>query len=171
MRTTFRGCCAGSSEMRTFGLGAALVIVAVAGCRVVSVDEAGAINWSQGFLVSPAPGSPAVLYLDVTNPTGGVDTLATVRVAGADSAQVHTTMSMGSGMEGMMPVPALPLPAHDTVRFAPGGLHVMVFGVGAAVHPGDSASVTVGFRHAGEITHWVSVITYADVDAKVMGKK
>ena len=157
--------------MRAFGLVAALAIVTVAGCRTVSVDEVGAINWSRGFLVSPAPGSPAVLYLDVTNPSGTADTVATVRVVGADSAQVHTSMSMGSGMEGMMPVPALPVPAHDTVRFAPGGPHVMVFGVGAAVRPGDSASVTVGFRHAGEITHWVSVITYADVDAKVEGKR
>lgn len=157
--------------MRTFGLIAVLAMVAVAGCRTVSVDEAAAINWSRGFLVSPAPGSPAVLYLDVTNSSGIADTVATVRVAGADSAQVHTTMAMGNGMEGMTPVPALPVPAHDTVRFAPGGLHVMVFGVGATVRPGDSASVTVGFRHAGEITHWVSVITYADVDAKVEGKK
>ena len=157
--------------MRTFGVVAALAIVAVAGCRTVSVDEAGAINWSRGFLVSPAPGSPAVLYLDVTNPTGTADTVAAVRVAGADSAQVHTTMAMGSGMEGMMAVPALLVPAHDTVRFAPGGLHVMVFGVGATARPGDSASVTVGFLHAGEITHWVRVITYADVDAKVKGGK
>jgi hypothetical protein len=103
----------------------------------------------------------------VANPTGQGDTVTAVRVATTDSAQMHRTMAMGDGMEHMQPVSALPLPAHDTVKFAPGGLHIMVFGVGAGVRPGDSAAVTVRFLRAGEITHWARVITYAQVDSAV----
>jgi copper(I)-binding protein len=149
---------------------AALAAVATSACRVVPVDEAGSVGWSRGVLVSPAPGSPAVFYLDVANPTGAADTVATVRVTGADSAQMHQTMAMGNGMEGMSPVAVLALPAHDTVRFAPGGLHVMVFGLSDALHAGDSTQVTVGFRHGGEVTHWAHVITYAQVDSALAAK-
>jgi copper(I)-binding protein len=151
--------------MRRLTWGAALAVLGLGACRAVPVDEAGSVDWSRGLLVAPAPGSPAVFYLVVANPTASADTVLTVRVVGADSARMHQTMAMGNGMEGMSPVAALPLPAHDTVRFAPGGLHVMVFGLSGAVHAGDSAQVTVGFRGTGEVTHWAHVITYAQVDS------
>ena len=146
-------------------LGAALGAVA---CRIVPVDEAGAAGWSRGYLVTPAPGSPAVLYLRVTNPVGRADTVLAVRVAGADSAQVHGTMTMGSGMEGMTPMAALPIAAHDTVKLAPGGLHVMVFGLRAGLAAGDSTAVTVTFRNAGDVPGYARIITYAQVDSLVM---
>ena len=142
-------------------------LTAAAGCRLVPVDETGAAAWTRGYLVSPAAGSPAVMYLWITNPTSRADTVMAVRVAGADSAQVHRNMSMGNGMEHMTPVPALPVNAHDTVRFVPGGLHLMVFGLSPAVRSGDSASVTVTFRNAGDAQGWARVITYAQVDSLV----
>lgn len=151
-----------------------MVVLAAAGvlaCRAVPVDEGGTVDWSHGVLVTPAPGSPAVFYLAVANPTGAADTVVTVRVTGSDSAQMHKTMAMGNGMEGMAPVAALPLPAHDTVHFAPGGLHVMVFGLPGAVQAGDSAQVTVGFLHAGEVTHWAHVVTYAQVDSAIAANR
>ena len=146
---------------------AAAMAGAALGCRVVPVDEGGTLDWSRGLLVVPAPGSPGVVYLVVGNPTGAADRVTAVRGAGADSAQGHRTMAMGNGMEGMAPVGVLPIPPHDSVRFAPGGLHIMVFGVPASLHAGDSASVTVAFRGAGEITHWARVITYAEVDSAI----
>ncbi len=144
---------------------AAGLLAAAAGCRVVPVDETGPVGWTRAYLVSPAPGSPAVLYLWVTNPTSHADTVTGARVADADSAQLHGTMSMGNGMEHMVPLPAVALPARDTVRFAPGGRHVMVFGLGAKVAPGDSTAVTLTFRRAGEVQGWARVITYAQVDS------
>lgn len=143
------------------------VALGAAGCRLVPVDETGPAAWTHGYLVSPAAGSPAVMYLWITNPTSRADTVMAVRVAGADSAQVHRNMSMGNGMEHMTPVPALPVNAHDTVKFVPGGLHIMVFGLSPAVRAGDSTSVTVTFRNAGDAQGWARVITYAQVDSLV----
>ncbi len=144
------------------------MLALVAGCRVLSVDETGPVGWTRGYLVSPAPGSPAVLYLWVTNPTSHADTVTGVHVADADSARMHRTMAMGKGMDQMMPEAALGVPAHDTVRFAPGGLHIMVFGVAGKVSPGDSTALTLTFRKAGDVQGWAHVITYAQVDSLVM---
>jgi periplasmic copper chaperone A len=155
---------------RALGVAVALAIgtTVAGGCRAVPVDQNGSVGWSRGYVVTPAPGSPAVLYLWMTNPSGAADTATAVRMAAADSAQMHTTMAMGNGMEGMTPVAAVPLPAHDSVHFAPGGLHVMVFGLDSTLARGDSTPVTVTFRRAGDVAGWAHVITYADVDSVVM---
>ncbi|MGH7671018.1 MAG: copper chaperone PCu(A)C [Gemmatimonadaceae bacterium] len=149
-------------------LGVVVALVLTAGCRMVSVDQGGAVGWARGLLVKPAAGSPAVLYLWVTNPTAQADTVISVRMAAADSAQVHRTMAMGNGMEHMEAMPALSLPAHDTVKFAPGGFHIMVFGLDSALARGDSTAVTVTFARAGDVSGWAHVITYADVDSLIL---
>ena len=151
--------------MKRLVLGVALVLAA---CRVVSVDQAGTVGWTKGYLVKPAAGSPAVLYLWMINPTAQNDTVTGVRMAVADSARVHHTMAMGNGMEHMEAVHGLPLMAHDTVKFAPGGFHIMVFGLDSALARGDSAAVTVTFARAGDVTGWAHVITYADVDSLIL---
>ncbi|HEU4990481.1 MAG TPA: copper chaperone PCu(A)C [Gemmatimonadaceae bacterium] len=153
---------------RRIGIALAAAAAALGGCRVVPVDQTGTVGWTRGYLVKPAAGSPAALYLWITNPTAHGDTATAVRLAAADSAQIHRTMAMGNGMEHMTPVVALPIPAHDTARFAPGGLHVMVFGLDSALARGDSAQVTVTFARAGDVTGWAHVITYADVDSLLL---
>jgi periplasmic copper chaperone A len=157
--------------MHTKKLIAALIAasaIGIAACRVVPVDEEGPAAWTHAYLVVPAPGSPAVLYLWVTNPAGRADTVTAVQVTEADSAQVHRTMPMGGGMERMVPVAAVPVAAHDTVKLAPGGLHVMVFGLPAGLKAGDSTAITVTFRNAGDVQGYARVITYAQVDSLVM---
>lgn len=151
--------------MKRAVLGLAL---ALAGCRVVSVDQSGTVGWSHGYVVKPAAGSPAVLYLWMTNPMAQPDTVVGVRMAAADSARVHRTMAMGNGMEQMEPMAVLPVPARDTVKFAPGGYHIMVFGLDSALARGDSAAVAVTFARAGDVNGWARVITYADVDSLIL---
>lgn len=146
----------------------ALALAAAGGCRVVAVDQGGAMGWTRGYLVVPAAGSPAVLYVWVTNPTAQPDTVIGVRLPIAERAEVHRDMPMGNEMSRMTPVAELPVPAHDTVRFAPGGLHIMVVDLARPIARGDSAQVTVTFRHTGDVTGWAHVIGYVDVDTAVV---
>ncbi|HEY5219063.1 MAG TPA: copper chaperone PCu(A)C [Gemmatimonadaceae bacterium] len=146
-------------------LGVVLSLAAVTACHGAPVAPAPAVSWTHGYIVSPAPGSPAVAYLWLTNSTSSADTVTEVRVGGADSAQVHENMPTGNGMENMERVVALAVPAHDTLRLAPGGYHVMVFGIRGTLRAGDSTAVTVTFTHAGDVAGWARVITYADVDS------
>lgn len=148
----------------------AVAALSMAACRTVSMDPEDQVSVAEAYFVKPAPDSPAVLYLQARNPTDTADTVTDVRLTGADSTRIHSTMSMGNGMEHMMAVASLPVPARDTVRLVPGGLHAMVFGAPSTLQPGDSVEVHVGFRRAGDISVWAQVITYAQVSSLMSGR-
>jgi copper(I)-binding protein len=108
------------------------------------------------------PGRPAAGYLTLVG--GNKDaTLVAVTTPAASRTELHETMKMDApapgapdhagheamaGMSGattMRPVKALPLPAGQTVKLAPGGLHLMLFDVDTKVTPGASVPLRVMF--------------------------
>src|SRR3546814_12502294 len=48
-------------------------------------------------------------------------------------------------MSSMAPIETVPLPAKSTIVFAPGGKHVMLFGVNPSVKPGATIPLTLTF--------------------------
>lgn len=112
-------------------------------------------------LVAPAGDAPAALYLTLINRTSAVDSLVAVSLEGAERTEIHETMQHG-GMMHMTPVPGVALPVGETVRMAPGALHVMVFG-SEAVLPGDTVAGLVELRHGGSVPIRAVVISYADL--------
>jgi copper(I)-binding protein len=148
----------------------------LAACRAESPHM---MQFSRVYVIVPAGTAPAVLYAVVENHTGQADTLTTITTPAARVAELHQTMATSSpehamasmpGMSGhdmtsmsMRPIPALPIDANATLRFAPGGYHVMLMDP-APLHAGDSVDVTFQFARAHQITTRAHVITYADVD-------
>jgi hypothetical protein len=108
---------------------------------------------TQGWMRLPAnPAAPAAAYFTLK---GGrkAKTLVGVSTALADKAEMHETMTMNAGamhagggaMIGMAPLARVPLPAGGEVVFAPGGRHVMVFGVKREARAGGTAVMTFHF--------------------------
>jgi len=94
-----------------------------------------------GRLVLPAvQGNPAAAYFTLANkrPAGAV--LAAVMVRGAARAEMHQTT--GSTMNRLDQVK---VPAGGAVVFAPGGRHVMVFGIDPKWQAGGTAHITLTF--------------------------
>ena len=80
-------------------------------------------------------GRPAVGYFTLH----GGEQATRLDAVNADRAQrteMHESMAGGGGMTTMRPIRAVPLPANGTITFAPGGKHLMLFGVNAALQPG-----------------------------------
>jgi len=73
----------------------------------------------------------AMSAMDPGNPKGG-----------DPKAGMPGGMTMGSGMS-MQPVAAVSLPAHGSLRFAPGGYHLMCEQPDAALRPGRTIPVTL----------------------------
>ncbi|MGH6787788.1 MAG: copper chaperone PCu(A)C [Novosphingobium sp.] len=95
-----------------------------------------------GRLVLPAvKGNPGAAYFTFANSAKAPVTIVAVTVAGAEKAEMHTTE--GGKMAAM---PTLAVPAGETVAFAPGGKHVMVFGLDPKIAAGGSAQVTLTFE-------------------------
>jgi copper(I)-binding protein len=92
-------------------------------------------------------GRPASGYFTLH---GGATPTRLVAVS-ADRAvrtEMHRSMMTGGpggGTMTMQPVRDLPLPAHGTLRFAPGGLHLMIFGLDPAMKKGDATILTFTF--------------------------
>ena len=158
--------------MKTKFAAAAVLALALAACsgapeaedraaETGAVVEAG-LSITGGRMVMPAvSGNPGVVYFSAENTGPAAVSLAAVDVSGSARSEIHD-MSGGEGMMRMERLEAVELPAGETVQFAPGGKHVMVFeldpGLGAGgktevtlmLANGDKASFTVPIQGAGD---------------------
>jgi len=81
---------------------------------------------------------------------GEIDRLVSARIDGADRVELHTHTMNEQGMMQMRQVGPQDLAAGETLDFAPGGLHLMVFGL-APIAEGDAVEGVLVFERAGEI--------------------
>lgn len=68
------------------------------------------------------------------------------------------TMEMGEGAMAMSYVEAIEIPANETVRLEPRGLHVWMAGVGRPLIAGQTFPVTLSFEKAGDVRVDVAVL-------------
>ncbi len=149
------------------GAGLALV-VALAACQgdVPEASEVGEIGAEEGAAaagfaaVGPwvrtavvpegagEPGAPPVnsaAYLVIRNPGPEADALVAVETAAADTAELHS-VSMTEGVMRMRPVDSVAVAAGGEAVLEPGGFHVMLIGLRAALAEGDTVPLTLRFR-------------------------
>lgn len=101
-----------------------------------------------GKVRTPSPGRPTGGYLDVTN--DGPNPFSIVAASSPDFARVELhTHEMKDGMMAMRQIDAVSVPAGQTVSFAPGGLHLMLFEPTRALKKGDVVTVALSFGAAG----------------------
>lgn len=102
------------------------------------------------------PGRPAAGYLIIKG-GGQPDTLVEVTAPGV-RVEMHS-MSMDGGVMKMAKLDSLPVPAGATVGFAPGGNHLMIFGMSGAP---KTLLLTLNFRSGAKLTTTAEVRAPAD---------
>lgn len=135
--------------MRTMAAMAALLALAATGGCKTAADE---LTITDAWVRLPAvPRQPAALYFTIRG--GAVDdTLIGVSADNAIRAEMHRTMKAPDGMAAMTPLAEVTVPAHATLKFAPGGLHVMLFDVNPAIKPPRVMPINFTFRSAAHYT-------------------
>lgn len=106
------------------------------------------------------PGRPGAGYFTLH---GGAES-ATLIAVSADRAirtEMHATMQHGGAMT-MRPLAAVPLAAEGEVRFAPGGRHLMLFGLSPTLKPGGATILTFSFADGSRLQRKASVIGASD---------
>lgn len=102
---------------------------------------AGDLELAGAWLREPPPGRAMLaIYLEARNAGARPLTVAGVRVDGAASAGLHESVQE-NGMVRMRDVGAITIAPGETLRFVPGGLHVMVYGRAAAPRVGEQVGV------------------------------
>ena len=116
----------------------------------------------------PVPGRPGVAYLTVSQSSGPPRTITAVTVAGSGRSEMHTSTSEGR-VSRMAPVTAVALASGDSVRFAPGGRHVMLFDLDPAVlAAGGSTRLTVTFADGGRASVMAPVEAFGSDNQRAM---
>jgi hypothetical protein len=122
---------------------AALLIAAPAHAATVVVKD----GW---FRALPAK-LPAGGYFTVHNAGGSTVSLTGANSPACGMLMLHKTEDKGGTME-MMDMPSIAVPGAGTVKFAPGGFHLMCMNPTAAMKPGANVPVTLIFSDGSKIT-------------------
>lgn len=135
-------------------LGAAIAAVALAAMLVACGSSGGqSIVVSDAWVRAPAgAGALTAAYFTITSSGGTADELLSVSSPAATMAMIHETTTDSSGMSGMHPVSKVEVPAGSTVRFEPGGYHVMLEGIPPDTAVGSTIQLDLEFEHAGRVT-------------------
>lgn len=109
-----------------------------------------ALHVEAAWARATAPGATnGAAYFRVVN-GGSADRLLSARAGVSARVELHTH-TMRGGMMQMHAVPAVEIPAGGRVEFAPGGLHVMLIGLGAPLTDGAVVPLTLEFERAGAL--------------------
>jgi len=138
-------------RFRRFSHVAPLALLALAGCH-----HGHRLRATRAWVrLAAVPGHPAAAYLTLH---GGAEDVRLIAVDSdaAGSSELHQSMKTGPDgaatgamtgqMTGMQRLDGLDLPAHGTLVFAPGGNHVMLFGVSPQVKPGGHMTLAIRFE-------------------------
>jgi hypothetical protein len=123
---------------------------------VLTADDGVMVNeaWARASAGAATTGAAYVTLMGGAEP----DSLVGVSTPIAAKAEPHETIN-DNGVMKMRPAAQIPIPAHQTVTFAPGGTHIMLMGLKQPLAAGQSFPLTLTFAHAAPVT----------VDVKVRG--
>jgi len=112
------------------------------------------IPWAKPSLKGVPNGAA---YMTITNRGETDDTLLAAAADVSSAVELHT-MSMTDGVMRMRQLEGgVPLPAGETVKLEPGGLHVMFIGLKQTLTAGESVPVTLTFEQAGTLEIEVNI--------------
>jgi len=90
-------------------------------------------------------------FMAIRNNGDQPDRLVSATTPAAPTVELHTHVRDGDVMR-MRPVTDISVPAGQTVRLQPGGLHLMFIGLFQELRQGQSVPVTLVFERAGSVT-------------------
>jgi copper(I)-binding protein len=141
----------GGMDMSGMSMAGSADSAAPAGATTDTV-RAGTLEISGAFTKAMLPGQPVGGgYLTVRNTGSADDTLLSATSPNAGAVEIHDMAMQGQIMKMRKVAGGVPLPAGQTVAFAPGGLHLMFMRLKAPFREGDTVSVTLTFDKAGAV--------------------
>lgn len=137
---------------------AAVLFLALAACgqsaqtSSAPQQEAASSLQVENAWAAPTPGGVEVSagYLTIVNGAAADDTLISAASPRAERVELHE-MTMEGGVMQMRAAERIVIAAGGSLELAPGGRHLMFFGVAQPFAEGETIPVTLTFEHAGAI--------------------
>ena len=156
-----------------FATVAALLTLGVAGTSLAHDFRLGDLHIDHPWARATAPQAQnGAAYFTVTNHGSAADRLIEASSPVAATVELHTHDVDSQGVMRMREVEAIDLPAGEATALRPGGLHVMLIGLGDRLVEGEAFPLTLVFEEAGvvEVEVQVEAVTYGVGDAPAMGE-
>jgi len=112
--------------------------------------------WARASILVSRPGAA---YLTLRSDAD--DRLLSATTPVADHVMIHASETGADAVTRMIHLDVLDLPAGQTVRFAPGGMHLMLMDLADKLAEGERFPLTLTFERAGAITVDVPVLGVA----------
>jgi copper(I)-binding protein len=138
-----------TSALRRHRLAAGLALLGLALTACTGGGDP-ALTVSGAQAAVPLAGSSQIV-VSITNDGDGDDRLLAVDTDAAIGIELHETR-IDDGIATMVDLDEVPLPAGETVRFRPGGLHLMMIGPDDEVVLGARFPITLRFERSDPIT-------------------
>ena len=141
---------------RILGIATALALFG-AGAALAPSYKAGPIDIGHPWARATAPSAPnGVGYLSLTNTGTEEDRLVAASTPVAEKAELHTHLNE-NGVMKMREVPYIAIAPGETMKLAPGGLHVMLLGLKKPLVKGEQVPLTLRFEKAGTVDVELSI--------------
>jgi copper(I)-binding protein len=92
----------------------------------------------------------SAIYLVLINEGQKSDFLINAETDVARKIEIHKTIS-NNDISSMVHINKVAIPGKTTVKFSPGGLHIMILGVAKELREGDKFPLSLTFEYAGKI--------------------
>jgi copper(I)-binding protein len=100
---------------------------------------------SDSWMRMVIPSRPAAGYFTLSNETGKEHALVGASSPACGTLMLHRSIHK-NGQDQMVMVREIPVPAHGTIKFAPGSYHLMCMKPSKDMAPGHSVPVTLKFK-------------------------
>ncbi len=145
-------------------LGTIALSLSLAGCsqsdetaKPVDQNPTGLVVSNARLLLPPVAGNPAAVYFDVKNEGKRAVALRRADIADAKSASMHDMMEYNRQMT-MAEMGPLTIKNGETVKFGPGGKHVMAMDVSPELKAGGKTEMTLTIAGGDKISVEVPVL-------------
>lgn len=136
---------------RLVSLGAAVLAGCLGAASLAAGNGGGALSIEDAWARASIGGSKvSAVYLVVANRGEAADRLVGAETGRAARATIHRSV-VEDGVAKMRHAAAVEVPPGGSVRFEPGGLHVMLMGVAPPLVAGERIPVTLVFERAGRL--------------------
>jgi copper(I)-binding protein len=137
------------------------LVRALAIMALLAAGSAGAgpsLTVTHAWVRATPPGArTGAAYLTIENGSDGTDTLLGASTPSARTVEIHTR-SVEGGLQRMVELAALTLPADEAVLLEPGGLHLMLIDLAAPLTAGATVALSLRFAAAGTLELEVPVV-------------
>lgn len=130
-----------------------LLAAAVALSALLSAAPAfagGGLRLTDAWVRTIVPSRPAAAYFTLHNDGDSQRVLVGATSPACRKTMLHQSKTV-NGVDHMMPVKQVTVPAKGTFKFAPRGYHVMCMMPAKTVTPGNTIEITLEFRDGGTL--------------------